>query len=239
MRRVTLLGPELAGLTVDEPAASVRVLLPSFADAALVIPEWTGNQFLLPGGERPIIRTLTPRRVDTGRLELDVDVVMHGTGAASEWAMAARTGDQAAVSGPARGYSIEQVESGRIDIYLAGDETAIPAISQLLERLPPGQRVHAIIEIATPESRVSLPDRPGGLVDWLDALKGTPPGEALVAAVSAAQLGPDSRVWVGGEAAAVQRIRRNLFETRGLARGQATVRGYWKYGRASSAGDDD
>jgi NADPH-dependent ferric siderophore reductase len=38
-------------------------------------------------------------------------------------------------------------------------------------------------------------------------------------------------VWVAGEAAAVQRIRRHLFEDRGLPRSQASVRGYWKHGR--------
>jgi NADPH-dependent ferric siderophore reductase len=33
-----------------------------------------------------------------------------------------------------------------------------------------------------------------------------------------------------------QRIRRHLFEERGLPRPQATVRGYWKHGRAGDAG---
>ena len=42
---------------------------------------------------------------------------------------------------------------------------------------------------------------------------------------------------MAGEAAAVQRIRRHLFEDRGLTRAQATVRGYWKRGRAAT--DDD
>ena len=46
------------------------------------------------------------------------------------------------------------------------------------------------------------------------------------------------RVWAAGEAAAVQRIRRHLFEQRGLTRTQAVVRGYWKHGRAGDAGED-
>jgi len=41
-------------------------------------------------------------------------------------------------------------------------------------------------------------------------------------------------VWVAGEAAAVQRIRRALFEERGVPRSRATVRGYWKHGRAGT-----
>jgi NADPH-dependent ferric siderophore reductase len=44
-------------------------------------------------------------------------------------------------------------------------------------------------------------------------------------------------VWVAGEAAAMQRIRRHLFEDRGLSRAQASVRGYWKHGRGGDADD--
>ena len=46
--RVTLAGPELEGLTVDQPAASIRLLLPSPRANELVIPAWNGNEFLLP-----------------------------------------------------------------------------------------------------------------------------------------------------------------------------------------------
>ena len=64
---------------------------------------------------------------------------------------------------------------------------------------------------------------------------GASPGDALVAAVGGADLGADTRVWVAGEAAAVQRIRRHLFEDRGLPRAHASVRGYWKHGRSGDA----
>jgi NADPH-dependent ferric siderophore reductase len=62
------------------------------------------------------------------------------------------------------------------------------------------------------------------------------PGSALVAAVHAAEIVDGARVWAAGEAAAMQRIRRYLFEERGIARPLTTVRGYWKHGRA---GDND
>jgi NADPH-dependent ferric siderophore reductase len=44
------------------------------------------------------------------------------------------------------------------------------------------------------------------------------------------------RLWAAGEAASMQRIRQHLFTERGIARSVATVRGYWKHGRA---GDED
>jgi NADPH-dependent ferric siderophore reductase len=74
-------------------------------------------------------------------------------------------------------------------------------------------------------------------VEWHRLSTGGTPGDAVVAAVTAADLAPGTRVWAAGEAAAVQRIRRNLFEDRGLARTQASVRGYWKHGRSGDAED--
>src|SRR5437016_11032552 len=119
MVRVTLSGPELTGFTVEQPAASVRVLLPSSGATDVVVPTWNGNEFLLPDGRRPTIRTFTPWRVDPEGLELDVGIVVHGGGVASEWAASAEPGGPAAISGPGRGYTVDRdaraclVEIGR------------------------------------------------------------------------------------------------------------------------------
>ena len=157
MVRVTLAGPDLEGLTVEQPAASVRLLLPSPGAPELVIPSWNGNEFLLPDGRRPTIRTFTPRRVDPEALELDLEIVIHGGGVASQWAEAAEPGDPAAISGPGRGYAIDRDAPA---FLLAGDETAIPAISQLLEALPAETPVQVHIEVAHPDARLALPDHP-------------------------------------------------------------------------------
>ena len=231
MVRVTFGGRELEGLTVEDPAASVRLLLPSPGSDKLVMPSWNGNEFLLPDGRRPAIRTFTPRRVDEAGLELDLEIVIHGRGAASEWAEAAEPGKPAAISGPARGYAIDPDAPAFV---LAGDETAIPAMSQLLEVLPRQRPVDVHIEIADGEARLGLPDHPLATVEWHEAVPGAPPGDRLLAAVRASDLTPGTKVWVAGEAAGVQRIRRHLFEERGLSRQEASVRGYWKHGRAAS-----
>ena len=233
--RITLAGSELEGLTVEHPAASVRLLLPSTGTQDLVVPTWNGNEFLRPDGRRPTIRTFTPRRVDLEAQELDLEIVIHGDGAASEWAGRAEPGDPAAISGPGRGYSIDGEAPA---FFLAGDETAIPAISQLLETLPADKRVRAHIEVARPDARLVLPDHPRATVEWFDLRAGASPGDALVAAVRGVDLAVGTQVWVAGEAAAVQRIRRHLFEDVGLPRAQVSARGYWKAGRRSDADDD-
>ena len=232
--RITFAGPDLESLTVEHPAASVRLLLPWPGTQELVVPSWNGNEFLLPDGRRPAIRTLTPRRVDPETFEIELDIVIHGGGVVSEWAQAVEPGDPAAISGPGRGYAIDRDAPA---FFLGGDETAIPAISQILAALPAERPVQVHIEVAHPDARIALPDHPRVTAEWCDLTPDAPSGDALFAAVRSADLEPGIRVWVAGEAAAMQRIRRHLFEDRGLPRSQASVRGYWKHGRSGDTDD--
>ena len=244
LRRVSLAGPALEGFASDEPAASVRLLLPSPGAAELVVPAWNGNEFLLPDGRRPVLRTFTPRRFAENPGVLDIDIVVHPQGAAARWAADAELGAPAAISGPGRGYTIGlgdapgAGEARAASFFLAGDETAIPAVSQLLEALPPPATLAVHLEVARPDARCELPAHRGATVTWHDRAPGDAPGDALVAAVTGASIDPQARVWVAGEAASVQRIRRHLFEGLGMPRNQATVRGYWKHGRSGDAGSD-
>jgi NADPH-dependent ferric siderophore reductase len=231
--RVTFTGNELDGFVVDEPAASVRILLPSPGADALVMPAWNGNEFLLPDGTRPAIRTFTPRHWDAARRELAVEMVRHdGGGVASDWAGAAGPGAKAAVSGPGRGYA---VAGDAPAFFLAGDDTAIPAIAQLLEVLPASATVRAHVEIAHPDARFALPPHPAAVVVWHDADPGAAPGDALADAAMSSTFADGERIWIAGEAAAMQRIRRHLFQTVGIPRARTTIRGYWKSGRRGDA----
>ena len=191
------------------------------------MPTWNGNLFELAGGEPAPIRTFTPRYFDAATDTLTIDVVAHESGVASDWSSLASAGDEVAVSGPGRGYEIDVLAAGYL---LAGDESAMPAISQLLEQLPEDISVQVLIEIATPDARLDLPAHPSSQVRWLEAADGAEPGASMVAAITALDEVP-AVVWVAGEAAAVQKIRRHLFDDRGLSRSAATVRGYWKHGR--------
>lgn len=233
MVSVVLGGHELSDFSLSEPAASVRVLLPSTPGSDLVVPMWTGNEFLLPNGERPLIRTLTPRRFDATAGELELQIVVHDGGAASEWVSAAAPSDAVAMSGPGRGYRIDPDAAG---LLLVGDETAIPAIGQLLEWMPPAVSVEVHIEVGRREAELPLPARGATVITWHLRESGAPPGDALVAAVESSTIEDGWRVWAAGEAAAMYRIRHHLFDELGLPRARATVRGYWKHGRA---GDTD
>jgi NADPH-dependent ferric siderophore reductase len=205
------------------------------------MPTWTGNEFLLPDGTRPPIRTLTPRRFDPVASEIDLDIVMHEEGALPSWVatldadgtaeLDTAEGGGIALSGPARGY----VPNKEVHTFvLGGDETAIPAISQIIAALPDGATVQVVIEVGSLDARfdVGTPN-----VDWRACSDDREPGGELVAGMRAAieRMPRDAQIWAAGEAAAVQRIRRIVFDELGLPRSQATIRGYWKHGRSGAS----
>lgn len=243
MVRVTLTGTELAGFDIGLPAASVRLLLPPSGHDEVVLPTWNGNEFLYDDGARPAIRTLTPLRFDADTNALDVEIVLHGEGPLSSWAARAAVGDRAAVAGTGRGYTVDPHARS---FLLAGDESALPAMGLLLAALPVEAAVRVLIEIGDPSARLDLPVHPNAQVQWLVLDEGAVAGDALVAAVVATPLDPDVwpdvwpdvHIWAAGEAAAMQRIRRHLFETGALPRSRAVVRGYWKHGRGGDPADD-
>jgi NADPH-dependent ferric siderophore reductase len=234
MVRVRLGGRDLEGLIVAQPAASVR-LLPSPGAHQLVIPTWNGNEFLLPNGRRPTLRTFTPRRVAPETLELDLEIVIHSRGLASQWEEAAGRGEPAAISGPGRG--LPSIPMRPRSCWPVTRPRSPPSAS-CSKPCPAETPAQVYIEVANPDARLALPDHPGAIVALCDLPSAASPGDALVAAVGGASLGADTRVWVTGEAGAVERIRRHLSGDRGLPRLHAWVRGYWKHGRSGDADDD-
>jgi NADPH-dependent ferric siderophore reductase len=88
--------------------------------------------------------------------------------------------------------------------------------------------VYAGIEVTSPEAIRDLPGRPTTHVDWRVLPEGAPPGTAQFEYVRSATVEPEARIWAAGEAAAMQRIRRHLFDDRGVDRSHTMIRGYWK-----------
>lgn len=220
LTRVVLSGPELEGFRLVEPAASIRLLLPT--DGELVMPTWDGNLFRHSNGDRATIRTFTPRRFDDDSLELHIDVVLHEGGAASAWTKTVEPGEMVAVSGPGRGY---RFDSEATAFLLAGDESAIPAICQLLEHLP---RVPIAVHLAVRSEDAKVDLHRDVDVTWYVASDGSPSYETLSRALSTVELASGVHVWAAGEAAEMHRIRKHLFDKRDFPRSRATIRGYWR-----------
>lgn len=229
MLRVTLTGEGVRALDVDRPAMSIRLLVPTPGRGDLVMPEWNGNEFLLPDGTRPALRTFTPLRVDRDAGTMDVEVVRHPGGAVSGWAETVEPGAPAAVSGPGTGYDHPERAS---ELLVLADETALPAALQVAETAPGRLPIALHVEVVAEEARREVDLREGHAIEWHVTPDGETPGGRLVEVVrSLDALPPGTHVWAAGEASAMHAIRTHLFDTLGLDRKRATVRGYWKPAR--------
>lgn len=226
MRRIVLGGEQLQGFHSAAPDDHIKLFFPN-ADGEIVTPTMTPEGPRYPEGVAPSpMRDYTPRHHDAEAGELVVDFVLHGHGVASGWAANARPGDALAIGGPRGSF----VVADDYDQYvLIGDETALPAIGQVRAAIPDGVPVQVHVEVADEAAVQPLPG-----ITWHPLPPGAPPGDALVAAVTGAELAEGTRVWVAGEAAAVQRIRKHLFQDRSVPRPHASIRGYWKHGRAGT-----
>ena len=100
------------------PKAGVRYPLP--LDMERVRAE-------VPAADWPVVRTYSVRAWNPETRELTIDFVVHGdAGVAGPWAAAARAGDQIFLQGPGGAYSPDPAAEWHL---LAGDESALPAIS--------------------------------------------------------------------------------------------------------------
>ncbi|MGW0735455.1 siderophore-interacting protein [Streptomyces sp. NPDC002851] len=229
MQRVTFGGPGLGSFTAGDCTDHYIKLL--FPPEGVTYPEPFDIQQIraeLPRDQWPATRTYTVRSWNPELRELDVDFVIHGdSGLAGPWAARVQPGERIRFLGPGGGYAPAPDADRHL---LAGDESALPAISAALERMPQGAPVHALVEIEGPaeEQPVSAPD--GTAITWLHRA-GRPRGEALIQAVRALNLGSDDvHCFVHGEAGAVKELRRHLRVELSLPRERLSISGYWRLG---------
>lgn len=218
MVRITFASPELGDFAWNGPAAHIKLIFAQPAPAA-------------PGLEppRPTMRTYTPRRFDRNTHELDVDFILHGEGPASSWAEQAAVGQSLTIAGPGRNYVIDPAAEW---FLLAGDDTAIPAISTILEGLPASASARVLIEVVDRRDEVEIPAHPNTVVTWLHrGAELSKAGAPLEAAIRAYQMPPGSgRVYVACESGAMRRIRAHLLTEKTINREHLVTRGYWKLG---------
>ena len=182
------------------------------------------------GGKR-IVRTYTIRHQTADAIDLDFAV--HGSGSetpgpAVDWALNAQQGDTILVGGPG---PAKPLPPG-LDRYLvAGDMTALPAISVNLEALGPGARGAAVIEIQHADDRQDLAVPDGFAIHWLvNPHPGSDP-ELLLSRVR--ELGwedGETYGWVAAEFAAMRALRDFFRTERGLGPDRLYASSYWKRG---------
>jgi NADPH-dependent ferric siderophore reductase len=231
VRRVLLRGtPEAAAAA----GPTVHLLVPRVGDAD---PQWPAiardGRIVWPQGSHGVsLRSYTARRQHADAGTVEIDFVLHGTGPAAAWAAAAEVGAPLAFAG---GAPLGDRPAGRV--LLAGDETALPAITRVLAAAPPSATGLVLVEVAGAEEEQPVPAPDGVEVRWLHR-RGTPPGESTLLADEVSALDrpadEDFFAWVAAESAAVRTVRADLRGRWGLGRAQHHAVGYWRRGRAMS-----
>ncbi|MEV0254126.1 siderophore-interacting protein [Streptomyces sp. NPDC050732] len=234
--RLTLGGPGTEGFEAHAPDEHVKLVFPE-PDGSLRLPERNGAMLRWPR-PAPTSREYTVRRYDPVTGELDIDIVPHAGGLASDWAHRVEPGAVVHVAGPPGGLIVPHT----YDRYLlAGDITALPAIARWLEELPRTARGWAFVEVADAGEEIELSAPEGVEVHWLHrggAPAGT--GGALERAVTAVTVPEGERVyvWVAGEAGQIKPLRRWVRDVLGLDKADHDITGYWKRGVADFDEDD-
>ena len=227
IRRVTLAGP-MEGFTSLGPGDHVKVFFPNPNTGVLNAPRHVDGRLERPAGE-VIARDYTPLVNADGALELDV--VIHGdAGPASAWATNVSEGAQIVVAGP-RGSKLPP--EGADWYVLAGDETALPAISRWLRLLPEDADVTVLAEVqdADDEAYLGALDSPHQLT-YLHRGSAEPGTTTLIADAVRALPSKDGAGfwWLAGEAQSLVPARRYLRRELGLDQAAVDCSGYWKRG---------
>jgi NADPH-dependent ferric siderophore reductase len=218
MIRVTVTGEALADYPTPGPASHLKLFFPKLSE------------------ERPVNRTYTPRRWDPMTGELDIDLLVHGTGIGSTWASEARIGEPAAVGRAGGSYELDPAVER---LLIAGDDSALPAIGTLVEALPASVEARVFIEVENADEEQELASRARMDLTWLHRGDRASVGSLLEAAIRDSELSEGSgKVWVACEASIMRNIRTHLLHERGLARESIHTQGYWKSGETNHPDHD-
>ncbi len=225
MTRVTVGGPELADFAAAGTDQNVMLYFYP-EDVELPEPLTHASARAIWSQVRPLTRTYTVSRYSAETCELDFDFVLHDdAGPASDWAKQAAPGDQLIFVGPSPAYVPDLDADWHL---LAGDETALPAIAQILRELPATADVRVFVAVADEAEELPLPFP----VTWLHH-DGT--DDQLARAVAAAEL-PTGRVdaWLAGERGAMVALRSHLLDVRGFDRSRVRPTTYWRRGETGN-----
>lgn len=208
---------------------------------------WQQLRNALPEADRNLMRTYTPSAVRPELGQVDVDFVLHeNPGPASSWALQAAAGDELVISGPdiRAGNMLQgiQWQPGQAHhLLLIGDETALPAMRNIVTTQGPGTQLQALLEVSEPADALTwqAPPTLSTVSASVQARNGAPYGDRLRALATswakrsgsaAAGQGGDFFAWIAAEAALAAGLRHLLVREYGIASSRVHFQGYWNAG---------
>jgi len=190
------------------------------------------NKIFIPSKEsgQPMVRrTYTLRALDLKAGEMFVDFVAHGDeGPASGWAMKAQPGDILEVAMKDRSKALFPAAAAWF--LLAGDHTALPVISVILETLPATAEGIAIIHVTAQEDILSINTSSRVKISWII---GDQHEDLLSVAVRSIPLPSTENkfVFAAAETNTISNLR-NYFKEAGITKEQLSAYAYWKFGNS-------
>ncbi|MGZ0151915.1 siderophore-interacting protein [Kribbella sp. WER1] len=188
--------------------------------------DWYGVFCAMDEDVRPVMRTFTIR-AQRGDL-IDVEFALHGdTGPASAWARSARPGSKLGIIGPepADQKTLLYTPVDADWQLLAGDETAVPALTTIIESLPAGTTARAFVQVPDAGDVRDFDTAADLEVTWTI-------GAGLAAAVRDSKF-PDGTAyaWIAAETALVRDLRWYLTKDLGWPSRPHYFGGYWHAGQ--------
>jgi NADPH-dependent ferric siderophore reductase len=206
MRRISLTGPELTGLSWV-PGQQVRVRITE-------------------AGGMGTLRTYSVWAHEEDWLELCV--LDHGDGPGARWIRGIRVGAEVLFRRPEG----KLVAAGSAAYHLfAGEETASVAFGAMLRSLPASARVYGAIEVAGEADRLPLP-RAAELTWRYRGSESAAVSAGLVAAVRELELPAEPGIaYLAGEARTCQAVRAHLVRERNWPRRSVLIKPFWTPGK--------
>ena len=203
-------------LHVEDPAA---LAVPPGGDSAV------GVYFSVDDGSGQEGRNYTVRHHDGDTI--DLDVVLHAHGVGTTWANTTVPGERVGLDHARSWYRPEPTTDWQL---LVADLAGLPAAARIIEELPGGVPVTAIVEVADGDDLDYLPNRPDvTVVSSVGTGNGHAPSRLaqLVRDVTP----PQGRgyCWFAGEAQATREVRKHLRNECGWVPDQYDIVGYWRF----------
>ena len=212
MHRVTLGGPGMRDFPAHAEGGYVKLHVPP-----------PGG----PGSNEPTRRTYSIRAQREN--EIDLDFVLHGDGGpASRWAVGCTAGETILVGGPGPRAPVDPAMDW---FLLAGDMTALPAISVNIEHLPADATGYVAIEVIDAADIQDLPLPAGMEIEWL----GEEPGLLADHVRRLPWRDGNPSAWAASEFSAMRALRDYLRVERGLGKANLYISSYWKHGSGEDA----
>lgn len=214
VRRVERVTPLLARITLSGEDLQDFVSL-SFDDHVKAF-------FPSADGGDPAARDYTAVRFNFSACELDLDFVLHGHGPAAKWAAQAQPGQALEVGGPKGSILLPE---GLDWLLMAGDATALPAISRHLLHWREGCQGH--ITVVMPDFAERRPlDLPEGVsLQWVSS-----EAEAIEVLERGVPLPGRGFAWCAGEARFADSWRNVLVAQNRMDPHAIKASAYWRRG---------